>query len=131
MIRLKRAYDPVARTDGARFLVDQLWPRGVQRSALKIKDWCREVAPSKELRQWFGHDPAKWNEFQSRYSCELDAKAEAWKPLLDAAQEGEITLLFGARDTEHNNAVVLKDYLERQLKKKRVPATRKRADGTG
>jgi len=121
MIRIKRAYDPVARTDGARFLVDQLWPRGILKTALKIDAWDREVAPSKELRKWFGHDPAKWTEFQSRYSSELDEKVESWKPLLDAAREGDVTLVFGARDTEHNNAVALKNYLERKLRRAKAP----------
>src|SRR5690349_5912768 len=120
MIRIKRAYAPVARTDGARFLVDQLWPRGILKTALKIDAWDREVAPSKELRKWFSHDPAKWTEFQARYSSELDEKVEAWKPLLDAARKGDITLVFGARDTEHNNAAVLKKYLDRKLSRKRA-----------
>lgn len=116
MIRLKRAYDPAARNDGARYLVDRLWPRGVKKEALKLEGWLQEVAPSDGLRRWFGHDPKKWEEFRRRYSAELDRNAEAWVPLLEAARRGTVTLLFSARDPEHNNAVALKAYLERKLR---------------
>lgn len=100
---------------GARFLVDRLWPRGKRKDALALDGWLREVAPSDRLRQWFKHDPARWDEFVRRYDAELDAHPDAWEPLLDAASHGEVTLLFGARDEEHNNAVALKQYLERKL----------------
>jgi uncharacterized protein YeaO (DUF488 family) len=119
MIQIERAYEPVHCGEGPRFLVDQLWPRGVKKEALKLKEWARAVAPSKKLRTWFGHDPEKWEEFQRRYAAELDANRDAWQPLLGAARKGHITLVFGARDVEHNNAIVLRDYLMRKLTKKR------------
>jgi uncharacterized protein YeaO (DUF488 family) len=113
MIRIKRAYDPSpANEDGARFLVDRLWPRGIKKEALHMAAWYKEVAPSNELRRWFSHDPAKWKDFQRRYRVELTANPAAWQPLLDAAKQGDITLLYSAHDTEHNNAVALKAYLE-------------------
>jgi uncharacterized protein YeaO (DUF488 family) len=115
MIRIKRAYDPPAKEDGARFLVDRLWPRGMKKEALPMAAWYKEVAPSNELRHWFGHDPDKWKEFQRRYRTELMAHGTAWQPLLDAAKQGDITLLYSAHDTEHNNAVALKAYLEERL----------------
>jgi len=115
MIRIKRAYDPPAKEDGARFLVDRLWPRGMKKEALPMAAWYREVAPSNELRHWFSHDPDKWKEFQRRYRTELAAHGTAWQPLLDAAKQGDITLLYSAHDTEHNNAVALKAYLEERL----------------
>lgn len=115
MIKIKRAYDPVEKSDGTRFLVDHLWPRGVKKEALHIKGWGKAESPSDELRHWFAHDPAKWKEFLRRYSAELDKKPEAWQPLLQAAQGGVITLVYSARDTEHNNAVALKAYLERKV----------------
>ena len=111
-IQIKRAYDPPAKEDGPRFLVDRLWPRGVKKEALSIEEWCKKVAPSNELRRWFAHDPAKWEKFEHRYREELDARPEAWKSLLEAAAgEKRITLLYSAHDEEHNNAVVLRDYL--------------------
>lgn len=114
MIRVKRVYDPPDPDDGQRFLVERLWPRGVKKEALALDGWLREVAPSDGLRRWFGHDPAKWEEFRRRYFQELDARPEAVRPLLEAARRGNVTLLFSARDTAHNNAVVLRDYLERK-----------------
>jgi uncharacterized protein YeaO (DUF488 family) len=116
MIFVKRAYDPVEKSDGPRFLVDYLWPRGVRKPALKLTRWVRGVSPSDALRKWFDHDAAKWEEFQSRYITELDAKPQSWQPLVMAAQEGDLTLVFGARDTEHNNAVALRSYLITQIK---------------
>lgn len=118
MIRVKRAYEAAAASDRTRFLVDHLWPRGLKKENVQVKSWIRDVSPSNELRRWFGHDPAKWNEFQRRYFAELDKKPAAWQPLLQAAQAGDITLVFSARDTEHNNAVALKAYLEKRLKPK-------------
>jgi uncharacterized protein YeaO (DUF488 family) len=115
MIRIKRAYESPSGEDGSRFLVDALWPRGVKKDALHIEAWLREVAPSKELRQWFAHEPSRWAEFKRRYSAELKRKPAAWRPLLDAARKGNVTLVFGARDTEHNNAAVLKDFLKQRL----------------
>jgi uncharacterized protein YeaO (DUF488 family) len=90
----------------------------VKKEDLRLKEWARPVAPSKKLCAWYGHDPAKWKEFQRRYTAELDAKPEIWQPLLAATRESAITLVFGARDVEHSNAVVLRDYLTRKLRKK-------------
>ena len=109
MIRLKRAYEPADPADGARFLVERLWPRGVKKESLKIKGWIKDVAPSTELRKWFSHDPAKWNEFRQRYSEELRANSDAWQPLLQAAHSGTITLVYSSHDSEHNNAVALQE----------------------
>ena len=114
MIQIKRAYEPAAKSDGKRFLVDRLWPRGVTKEALRLEAWPKDVAPSDDLRRWFGHQPAKWDEFRRCYFAELDAEPEAWQPILKAARRGNITLLYGARDVEHNNAVALKEYLEKQ-----------------
>ncbi len=117
MIAIKRAYDPPARNDGTRYLVDRLWPRGVKREALDVEAWTKDVAPSAPLRKWFGHDPEKWDEFRRRYTRELDENPEAWKPLLNAARKGKVTLVYGAKDTEHNDAVVLRDYLQKHMKR--------------
>lgn len=116
MIQIKRVYETTVKADGQRFLVERLWPRGIKKEALPLTSWCKEVAPSHELRKWFNHDPAKWEEFQRRYQVELDAKPEAGQPLLEAAKAGNLTLLFSTHDTEHNNAVVLKDFLAERLK---------------
>lgn len=115
MIQLKRAYDKPEPTDGRRFLVDRLWPRGVKRETLALDSWLREVAPSNELRRWFDHDPQKWLAFQQGYRNEIDVKSESWKRLLTAASEGDITLIYGAHDKEYNNAVALKVYLEEHI----------------
>ncbi len=117
MIKIKRAYEPPAPDDGRRFLVDRLWPRGVKKDSLALEAWAKETAPSTALRQWYHHDPAKWDEFQARYIAELDANPAAWEPLLQAARQGTITLVYGSRDETHNQAVVLKRYLERQLER--------------
>lgn len=116
MIQIKRVYEPAAKSDGERFLVERLWPRGIRKEVLSLTGWCKEAAPSHELRKWFNHDPAKWKQFQRRYRAELDASPETWQPLLETAQAGNLTLLFSAHDTEHNNAVVLRDFLEECLK---------------
>jgi uncharacterized protein YeaO (DUF488 family) len=119
MIALKRAYEAAAAGDGRRILVERLWPRGVKKTDLPLDGWMKEVAPSTELRQWFSHDPAKWVEFQKRYLAELRAHAAAVQPLLDAAaRRGKLTLIYSSHDEEHNNAVVLKRFLEDRLKKK-------------
>ncbi|HQX62094.1 MAG TPA: DUF488 domain-containing protein [Thermomicrobiales bacterium] len=115
MIRLKRAYEPASDDDGARYLIDRLWPRGIKKEDLRIDGWLKEIAPSTELRKWFGHDPAKWVEFQQRYRRELEDNAAAWQPLLDAARQGTLTLVYSAKDTEHNDAVVLHALLEERL----------------
>jgi len=119
MIRAKRVYDQPAKEDGTRFLVERLWPRGMKKEALHMEAWYKNVAPSNELRRWFNHDPAKWKEFQRRYRAELAANCAACQPLLDAAEQGDITLLYSAHDTKHNNAVALKSYLEERLTGKR------------
>jgi len=111
-IDVKRVYEEVARDDGVRFLVDRLWPRGIRKDALSNTVWLKDVAPSNELRKWFGHDPARWKEFQKRYYDELKKKPVAWKPITDAIKQGNVTLLFGAKDLEMNQAVVLKEFLE-------------------
>jgi len=116
MIQVKRVYEPASESDGARFLVDRLWPRGVKKEALELQGWLKDLAPSDELRKWFKHDPAQWDEFQRRYVGELDTKPGPLQLLLEAARCGTVTLLFGARDAEHNNAVALRDYLARRLK---------------
>ena len=112
---MERVYDMDKRPDGAVFLVDGLWPRGVKKDRLGLTGWLRDLAPSAELRTWFGHDPARWEEFRRRYRKELDARPDALKPILDAAREGAVTLVYGARDTEHNNAIVLRDYVDERL----------------
>jgi uncharacterized protein YeaO (DUF488 family) len=115
VIQLKRAYEPAIRSDGARFLVERLWPRGVRKKRLKLKGWLKDVAPSPTLRRWFRHDPGKWAEFRRRYSTDLRAQPNAWRPLLAAARHGQVTLVYAARDRAHNGAVVLKAFLERRL----------------
>jgi uncharacterized protein YeaO (DUF488 family) len=110
-IRLKRVYEPAAEDDGARVLVDRVWPRGVTKDAAALTLWLRNVAPSNELRKWFGHEVARWEEFQRRYRTELEANDEALAPIRDLVTHGRVTLLFGAHDEEHNQAVVLADYL--------------------
>src|SRR6516225_8898609 len=112
MIKLKRVYDPAAAADGKRFLVERLWPRGVKKTDLKMDAWLKDVAPSTALRQWFGHDPGKWKEFQRRYFRELKVHADVIEPIVEAAHRGSVTLLYSSHDQEHNNAVALKSYLE-------------------
>jgi uncharacterized protein YeaO (DUF488 family) len=108
-------YETPTAEDGARFLVERLWPRGIRRAELQEATWLKDAAPSTALRRWFNHDPAKWAEFARRYRAELDATAASWRPLLEAAEQGDLTLLFSTHDVEHNNAVVLRDYLLEQL----------------
>lgn len=116
MIQIKRVYEPVAKEDGKRFLIERLWPRGIKKEALHMTAWIKDAAPTKELREWFSHDPAKWKEFQRRYRAELKKLPDALRPLLEAAHDGHVTLLFSSHDTEHNNAVVLRDFLAEQEK---------------
>ena len=111
-IRIKRIYDKPADSDGVRVLLDRLWPRGVRKDEAKIDHWMKDLAPSTELRKWFGHDPAKWDEFRRRYFEQLDTQPEAIARLRTLARDGDVTLVYGARDTEHNNAVALRDYLQ-------------------
>ena len=118
MLRVKRVYQRADTRDGTRFLVQRLWPRGIKKETLKMQAWLRDVAPSDDLRRWFAHDPIKWVEFQKRYRAELARHPKAWKPLLDSARQGNVTLLYSASDTEHNNALVLKDFLEERLSRR-------------
>ncbi len=111
-IALKRVYDKASKEDGARILVERLWPRGVKKTDLVLDGWFKEVAPSTDLRKWFSHDPAKWNEFQKKYYAELDKNHVALEPLLRLIHKGTVTLLYSSHDTEHDNAVCLKRYLE-------------------
>ncbi len=115
MIHIKRAYEPYARQDGKRFLIDRLWPRGIKKEKLRFDGWLKDIAPSSALRQWFGHDPAKWSEFQKRYRAELRSHPDELKTLLDAARHGDITLLYSAKDEEHNDAVVLRKFRESKM----------------
>lgn len=121
MIRLKRAYDPVSRTDGRRFLVERLWPRGVSKEKLRVEAWLKEVGPSTELRKWFSHDPEKWATFRERYFHELDSRPEAWQPIVAAARRGTVTLVYSSHDTEHNNAVALQEYLRTRSRRQPSP----------
>lgn len=114
-IRVKRVYEAAEAADGARFLVDRLWPRGVKKERLQIDGWLRDAAPSDDLRRWYGHDPAKWDEFRRRYAAELDAKPEAWQPIVEAVRRGDVTLLYSTREAAHNNAVALREYVEGKL----------------
>jgi uncharacterized protein YeaO (DUF488 family) len=115
VIGLARAYEQSARAAGRVYLVERLWPRGVRREDLPLDAWVKDVAPSPELRQWYRHDPAKWDEFRRRYTAELDANQQAWQPLLEAARSGDVTFVYGSRGREHNSAVVLRDYLLARL----------------
>ena len=113
-IKLKRVYDPTARSDGRRILVDRIWPRGVSKAELNLDGWIKESAPSTALRKWFDHDPGKWDEFKKRYFAELDERPEVVDLLLGACRKGVVTLVFSAKETQYNNAVALKAYLERR-----------------
>jgi len=118
-IALKRAYDPPGAKDGQRILVDRVWPRGITKDDLHLDGWYREIAPSTQLRKWFGHDPERWPAFQKRYLAEL-RRANLREPLSELAklaERGKITLVFGARDEEHNQAIVLRDYLRTLIAK--------------
>ncbi len=113
-IQVERVYDPPSTDDGLRVLVDRLWPRGLPKASVKLDEWMKEIAPSNELRQWFGHDESKWKEFQKRYFKELDNHPDLIEQLLQKSHTGKLTLLFAAKDEEHNNAVALKKYLEKK-----------------
>lgn len=110
-VRLKRAYEPAAADDGTRVLIDRLWPRGVRKDATRLDLWLKDVAPSTELRKWFGHEPAKWVEFAQRYSDEVQQHPEAFAQLHELARKGRVTLVYAAHDEEHNDAVVLRSLL--------------------
>ncbi len=112
-ISLKRAYEKPSRSDGCRILVERLWPRGVSKQDAKIDLWPKQAAPSTELRRWFDHDPDKWQEFKRRYFDELQAREESLEPIRERVRAGRVTFVFGSRETRFNNAVALKEYLER------------------
>jgi len=114
-IRLKRIYDKPAKSDGYRVLVDRLWPRGISKADANIDLWLKDVAPSEHLRKWFNHQPEKWNAFKKRYFRELNEHSELIDQLAERFGNQQLTLLFAAKDSNHNNAAALKGYLERRL----------------
>jgi uncharacterized protein YeaO (DUF488 family) len=128
-VRIKRAYEEPSADDGYRVLVDRLWPRGVRKDALAIDVWMKELGPSDELRRWFGHDPARWEEFAARYRDELrrEPAANLVAALVAQAQRGPLTLVYGAKDELHNQAVVLRDMVEQGLLGRRIPSSSKAA----
>ena len=126
MIRVKRVYEPPAKEDGTRILVDRLWPRGLKKEDAGIDRWLREIAPSAELRKWFGHDPSRWQGFRQKYLQELKSHGEALDDLKKESRKGTVTLLYAARDEAHNNAVVLREAFEPTKKRK----TEKRQTGS-
>ncbi|MCE2510025.1 MAG: DUF488 domain-containing protein [Alphaproteobacteria bacterium] len=111
-IRVKRIHEPAAKTDGHRLLVDRLWPRGISKDKAALDDWMKEIAPSTKLRQWFGHDPKRWDGFRRRYAAELDQQPERVAEIRNLAAKRRVTLLYSARDADHNQAVALAEYLE-------------------
>ena len=118
MIQIRRIYDKSLPHDddlGFTILVDRLWPRGLRKDKVRVDLWLKDIAPSDQLRRWFGHDPAKWDEFRERYLAELDSKSELVQVILDKAKKGSICLLYGAKDETHNDAVVLKELLDYRL----------------
>ncbi|MBB2495195.1 DUF488 domain-containing protein [Aquipseudomonas ullengensis] len=123
MIQCKRVYEPIAASDGQRVLVDRLWPRGCRKDNLALAAWLREVAPSNSLRQQFCHDPALFDEFRLLYRAELAAHPEHWQGLLALAEQGTLTLLFAARETQQNNAQVLAEFLEEELERRGEPSS--------
>jgi uncharacterized protein YeaO (DUF488 family) len=112
MLKIKRVYDSVEEDDGQRFLVDRLWPRGIKKSALTIDGWIKDAAPSTELRQWFHHDPSRWNEFRLRYFAEFESKPEVLEPLAELQRDGTVTLLCSAKNTNRNHAIALMEFLK-------------------
>jgi uncharacterized protein YeaO (DUF488 family) len=129
-IQIRRAYEPPARGDGYRVLVDRVWPRGVSRDALHLDEWQKELAPSTALRKWFGHDPERWPEFQRRYFAELDEKPDAVRALVKRARLGRVTIVYGARDPDHNQAVALRTYVRARAGRRvpRVQASTRRSE---
>ena len=115
-LKLKRVYEPSDKNDGTRILIDRLWPRGMTKAKADVDIWLKELAPSAELRKWFGHDPDKWTEFKKRYRAELEENDEQLARLREEIKKGAVTLLYGAKDEEHNDAVVLAEFLRDQKK---------------
>jgi uncharacterized protein YeaO (DUF488 family) len=114
MIKLKRAYEPASKDDGERILVERLWPRGLTKEKAKIDLWMKEIAPSPELRKWFGHDPEKWPEFRRRYKSELEQQPELVKELRAKGRSGTVTFVYAAKDEQHNSALLLKEFVEKK-----------------
>ncbi len=114
-VQIKRVYEAPSRNDGTRILVERLWPRGMRKTDLQLDAWMKGVAPSPLLRTWYGHVPARWEEFRRRYIAELD-RSGAWRPLCDLARKKRLTLLYGARDEQRNSALLLRDYLVQKLR---------------
>jgi len=129
MLQIKRAYEPAARTDGRRILVDRLWPRGLSKERVAIDDWMKELAPSTQLRRWFAHDPNKWPEFQRRYKQELRVHSDLIGRIASWARRGRVTLVFGARDEQHNDAVVLAAIIRRRMARERSTAAPRKRSG--
>ena len=111
-LKLKRVYEPAKATDGTRFLVERLWPRGISRERARLDGWLKEAAPSDGLRKWYGHDAAKWTDFRRRYFAELAEHPDALAPIREAARKGAVTLVFAAREPQLSNALALKEFLE-------------------
>lgn len=109
---IRRAYDEPTHNDGYRVLVDRVWPRGVSKEDAQLDEWCKQIAPSTELRKWFGHDPERWDEFRSRYRGELEDRDDLVDALVERTTDGRVTLVFGAKDTDHNQAVVLAELID-------------------
>jgi uncharacterized protein YeaO (DUF488 family) len=124
MIRIKRIYDPPSHDDGKRILIDRLWPRGLKKEVTKIDEWLKEIAPSTELRKWFGHDPAKWGEFKRLFYAELNEKPGMVDEIVKAARKETVTLLFGSKEELYNNAAALKEYIEARMG---IPGKKKNA----
>ncbi len=116
VIRLKRAYDAPEPDDGCRVLVDRLWPRGITKEDAHLDLWLKDIAPSNELRKWFNHDPARWGEFQRRYLAEIEQQPEAMEQLMAKIRHGRVTLVYGAKDEQHNNAAALKEFVESRFR---------------
>lgn len=114
VINIKRVYDPVSPQDGRRILVDRLWPRGIKKEKAGIDEWLKDIAPSNELRKWFSHDPSKWQEFRDRYKKDLKNKQGLIEKIMTEIKKGPVTILYSAKDVEHNNARVLKEVIEEQ-----------------
>jgi len=114
MVKIKRVYDPPSADDGKRILVDRLWPRGLKKEKIKITEWLKDIAPSNEIRKWYGHEPSKWEEFKKRYAGELESKPGMIERLRMEAAKGTVTLLFSSQETKLNNAAALKEIIDRR-----------------
>ncbi len=120
MMKIKRVYDAPSRGDGKRILIDRLWPRGLKKDEARVEEWMKEIAPSTELRQWFGHDPDKWGEFKKQFFKELRGRQDLTDSIINAAREGTVTLLYGSKEERYNNAVALKEYIDSMMKAAKV-----------